>query len=127
MPICNDLIKRRVIHFRRSSSEDTAERAAELLSAVEGVSNARIHSQDSLSIHYDIRVLSLQMIENALADVGFQLSGNVICRIKRELIAYCEDNLRESLQADAAASDEPHEHVDQATHDPRPYNWRNYS
>lgn len=127
MPLCNDLIKRRVIHFKRDSSDDTAERAAELLAAVEGVSKARIRSKDSLSIRYDIRVLSLQMIENALADVGFQLSGNLICRIKRELIAYCEDNLRETLQADEARKNEPHEHVDQTAHDPRPHNWRNYT
>lgn len=126
MPLCNDLVKRRVIRFKQGDS-DIAERAARLLEAVDGVANARILSPYSLSIHYDIRTLSLQMIESALADVGFELSNNLLCRIKRELIAYCEDNQREIILLDEAEQDREHDQVEQTAHDPRPWHWRNYT
>lgn len=127
MTLCKDLIKSRVIHFRTDSPDDVAQRAVELLIAVDGVSRARMRDQHSLFIRYDIRRLSLQMIESALGDVGFELSGNPICRIKRELVAYCEDNLRESLGALEDASDkEEHASNEHTPLDPRPHHWRNY-
>ncbi len=127
MSLCKDLIKSRVIHFRNDSAEDVAQKAVDLLTAVDGVSRARVRDNYSLFIRYDVRRLSLQMIENALSDVGFELSGNPICLIKRELVAYCEDNLRENLGVNETATESDHTiSNDNTPHDPRPYHWRNY-
>ena len=127
MPICKDLIKQRIIHFQTRDPEVT-QRASDLLSAVPGVSRARTSGSNTIRIHYDVRELTLQMIEQALRDVGFTLSGNIVCRIKRGLIAYCEDALRESLGV-TTPSEQPRSLSLPATHshDPRPYQWRNYT
>lgn len=127
MPICKDIIKQRVIHFQ-SDAPEVAKRASELLSAVPGVSRARVTDGNSIRIHYDVRELTLQMIEQALEDIGFNLSDNVICKIKRGLIAYCEEALRESLGVTTADSNTPSLSLPTPhAHDPRPYQWRNYT
>ncbi len=127
MPICKDIIKHRVIRFKDKSG-DTAARARVLLSAVQGISKARQSRPNQVSIHYDIRELNLQMIEQALADVGFELDDSVFCKVKRGLIAYCEDTLRESLNINQQESTAPKlNETAHSTGDPRPYNWRNYT
>jgi hypothetical protein len=116
-----------VIHFKSGDPEMVA-RAKDLLAAVQGVSKARQTGPDRLSIHYDVRELSLQMLEQALQDVGFDLSSSIRCRIQRSLIAYCEDTLRESLGVTATGNDEHKlELRPKQSHDPRPYHWRNYT
>ena len=127
MPIRSDHIKRRVIRFEPGDNDQTAVRAAQLLDAVEGVNRTGVFGPHALLIYYDIRQLSLQMIERALADVGFTLKDNLFCRIKRELIAYSEDNQREAFMLEQQEQEREHEHVDSTAHDPRPWHWRNYS
>jgi len=127
MPVRNTYIKRRVLHFKRDDTEQTAVRAAQLLDAVDGVIRTGIYGPYALTIHYDIRVLSLQMIEKALADVGFEMSDDLLSRIRRELIAYVEDNQRDKFLLDEEEHHREHEHVDNTAHDPRPWHWRNYT
>lgn len=127
MPICKDIIKQRVIRFQ-SDDPEVARRASELLSVVPGISRARVTDNNSIRIHYDVRELSLQMIETALGDVGFHLSDSLGHRIRRGLIAYCEDALRESLGITPASSETRPLNLKNASHhDPRPYQWRNYT
>lgn len=127
MPLCKDIIKRRVLHFKTEDPE-TTRRAKELLAAVQGVSKARQIKDNQLSIHYDVRELSLQMIEQALSDVGFDLADSIMCKVKRGLIAYCEDALRESLGVVADDAEPRDLTFHESEHaDPRPYHWRNYS
>ncbi len=127
MPICKDLIKQRVIHLQ-SNDPQVTRRASELLSAVPGVSRARVTGKGRIRIHYDVRELTLQMIEQALQDIGFTLCRRLDCRIKRGLIAYCEDALRESLGVNQAPAQQRPFKLDNSTpQDPRPYQWRNFT
>ncbi len=132
MPLCKcrDITKNREIRFTHSLTEtDQAEKAVQLLidiAGIEFVAPARPHI---LQIRYDVREITLQMLESALVDVDFTLHNNLAIRFKRELIAYCEDALRSSLgietnqQASLTLSrNTPHHH----NLDPRPDNWRNY-
>ncbi len=127
MPICKDIIKQRIIHLQ-SNDPQVAKRASELLSAVPGVSRARATGEGRIRIHYDVRELTLQMIEQALQDIGFDLSRSIGCRIKRGLAAYCEDALRESLGINQPPQKQRALKLNTSTpHDPRPYQWRNFT
>lgn len=131
MPLCNDITKDREIRFTLSLTKaDQAETAARLLTDVAGIELAVPVRPNVLRVRYDIREISLQMLESALVDVGFSLRDNLAKRFKYELIAYCEDALRSSLGIETDKQLPPslslHSAVSQHSLDPRPDNWRNY-
>jgi hypothetical protein len=127
MPICNDIIKNREIRFKLSTP-DQAKKAAQLLTDVAGIERIEATAPDCLHIQYSVEALTLQMIESALREVGFDLEDGIITRVKRAVYSYCEDALRASIGIDEAASEElptlnlPHQQLQ----DPRPHNWRKY-
>ena len=85
-----------------------------------------VHS-NCLRVRYDVRKLTLQMLESALKSVGFDLDDSITNRIRRGIFAYCEDAHRSSLHIDEINHDRPSLNVpENLTHDPRPNNWRNY-
>lgn len=132
MPLCNDITKDREIRFTLSLTKaDQAETAARLLMGVTGIELAVPVRPNVLRVRYDIREITLQMLESALIDVGFCLRDNLAKRFKYELTAYCEDALRSSLGIEtdhqlppslSLTKAELHHH----SLDPRPDNWRNY-
>ncbi|MCK4706142.1 MAG: hypothetical protein KAT90_11720 [Gammaproteobacteria bacterium] len=132
MPLCNDITKDREIRFTHSLTKaDQAETAARLLTDVAGIELAVPVRPNVLRVRYDIREISLQMLESALVDVGYSLRNNLAKRFKRELIAYCEDALRSSLGIEIDQQHPPSLSLTKAevhhhSLDPRPDNWRNY-
>ncbi|MDT8452481.1 MAG: hypothetical protein RQ936_07035 [Gammaproteobacteria bacterium] len=132
MPLCHDIIKNREIRFTHSLAEaDQAEKAVRLLADIVGIELANKTRPNVLHVRYDVRDITLQMLEAALEDVGFSLHHNMTMRCKREIIAYCEGALRSSLGID---TDRQHPHSlslakpvpDNHNLDPRPDNWRKY-
>lgn len=130
MPLCNDITKEREIRFTCSLTKtDQAEKAVRLLTDIIGIEFAIPARPNVLKIRYDVREITLQMLEVALIDVGFKLHDNLTLRIKREVIAYCEGALRSSMGVETdsqqsfslAKSASNHHNLD-----PRPDNWRNY-
>jgi len=79
------------------SEQDQAKLAIFLLADVEGVLDLKYLSESNLLITYDIRILTLNTIQQALCSVGFQLDNSLISKIKNALYAYTEDTLRENL------------------------------
>ena len=77
--------------------QDQAKLAIFLLADVEGVLDLKYLSESNLLITYDIRILTLNTIHQALCSVGFQLDNSLISKIKNALYAYTEDTLRENL------------------------------
>jgi hypothetical protein len=127
MPICRDVFKNRHVQFlNKLSGSDDAHKARQLLSNVQGIETVTLLRTGKLRLRYDVRELTLQMIEDALRDVGFLLDNNLLCRIKRGLIAYCEDTQRASLGVEHDAEQSILSQSDTLAHDPRPHNWRNY-
>ena len=127
MPMCRDVIKTRELQFlSKLPGVDAAEKAQRLLSRVKGIEAVELVRPGRLSLRYDVRLLTLQMIEAALRDVGFFLDNKLTTRIRRSLFAYCEDAQRASLGVEHDAEHVILSHPDSATHDPRPHNWRNY-
>ena len=135
MSIRNDLIKNREIRFTRygvkqtndQSGVDQASKAMRLLSEVGGIEEMTVTTSNILQISYDVRHLTLQMLETALIEVGFNLDISVTMQIKRSLYAYCEEAQRSSLGLEQKKSESTSISLpDNGTHDPRPDNWRHY-
>ena len=131
MPLCNDITKDREIRFTHSLTKtDQAEIAARLLMDVAGIELSVQIRPNVLRVRYDIRQITLQMLESALIDVNFKLRDSLIKRFKHELIAYCEGALRSSLGIEIDQQQPPSLSLPKsASHhslDPRPDNWRNY-
>ncbi|MDH5387433.1 MAG: hypothetical protein OEY06_03170 [Gammaproteobacteria bacterium] len=130
MPLCNDITKDREIRFTHSlTKSDQAETAARLLMDVAGIELAVPVRPNVLRVRYDIRQITLQMLESALIDVDFKLRDSLIKRFKHELIAYCEGALRSSLGIETDQQPPSLSLPQSSSHhslDPRPDNWRNY-
>jgi hypothetical protein len=127
MPLCNDIIKNREIRFKLSTP-DQAKKAEQLLNDVPGIERIHATAPDCLHIQYSVEALTLQMIESALREVGFDLEDGIITRVKRAVYSYCEDALRASIGIDESASGNPPAlNLSQHTlQDPRPHDWRKY-
>lgn len=127
MALCNDIIKDREIRFRLSTA-DQATKAAELLKDVPGIESIEAVSAEILHVRYSVETLTLQMIEAALREVGFDLDDGLVNKLKRAVFSYCEDALRASIGVDQGNSEQPGTlSLSQSTlQDPRPHDWRKY-
>jgi len=127
MQLCNDIIKNRETRFK-PSTPDQANKAEQLLNDVACIEHIEVPNPYCLHVRYSVERLTLQMIESALREVGFDLDDGLIIRLKRAVFCYCEDALRASIGADRAYSDTlpslalPHHSLQ----DPRPHDWRKY-
>ena len=127
MPLCNDIIKSRVIRFN-VSTPDQAIKAEPLLADVGGIRLSRAIDAHSLHIRYSVEELTLQMIESALREAGFDLHDDMVTNLKRAVYSYCEDALRASIGVDQHAHDhQPSISLHSPSRqDPRQHNWRKY-
>jgi len=78
-------------------SDDQAKSAIFLLADIEGVLELKYINEVHLLITYDVRVLTLYSILNALDSIGFALDDSLLSKIKNALCIYTEDTLRENL------------------------------
>ena len=127
MPLCNDIVKNRVIRFKLSSP-DQANKAEQLLAGVAGIYDMKVIDQRSLQIRYNVEELTLQMIESALREVGFDLSDGIISNFRRAVFSYCEDALRASIGvAQHTHDNQPSISLRHSSlQDPRQHNWRKF-
>jgi hypothetical protein len=127
MPLCNDTIKNREIRFKLSTP-DQAKKAEQLLSGVPGIEHIETVAPCCMHIRYNVEELTLQMIESALREVGFDLDDSLVNRLKRAVFSYCEDALRASIGVDEVNNGKtPTLTLPRHTlQDPRPDDWRKY-
>lgn len=71
---------------------DAVKSAVELLKDVKGVLNARVVAPDRLKVSYNVRRITLQIIEALLTEFGFRLQTSMFCHLMRNLCYYIEDN-----------------------------------
>ena len=124
MPLCNDVIKKRIIRFKLSQP-DQAEKARQILADVPGIEHLQVTDSESLSIRYTVEELTLHMIESALREVGFELEDGIVTNLKRAVFSYCEDALRASIGVDQAGAS-PKIKLQNSSLDPRSDHWRRY-
>ena len=128
---CKDITKDREIRFVCPPDEvNQVENAARLLIDITGIELATPTQINILRVRYDVRIITLHMLESALKDVGFDLHNNLRMHFKRGVIAYCEGALRSSLGIETDKQVPSLSFTKSACHhhnlDPRPDNWRNY-
>jgi hypothetical protein len=129
-----DLIKYREIAFNELHPDPRqAHTAALLLTGIEGILETRPLGPTLLQISYNILDISLEQIESALADEGFNLSCRLVHRLKRALYYYTEETQRAN-----SGCDQPnckctrnifinrYNRLNHDCRDPRPEHWRKY-
>ncbi|MCW8888874.1 MAG: hypothetical protein OQK25_07420 [Gammaproteobacteria bacterium] len=109
-----------------------AHSASLLLSGIDGVDSLRLISEHMLHIHYDVRIISLQMIEEGLVELGYHLDNSLLLRLKRSLFYYTEEIERDNLGVTASSAVTPklfiqrYQKIQHGCRDQRPQYWRNY-
>jgi hypothetical protein len=68
-----------------------ADDAAELLRNVRGVQRVKVERSDHLYVSYNVREITLQIIEALLTEFGYTLRTSLFCRVMRTLCYYVED------------------------------------
>ena len=68
--------------------------AVELLKDLEGVESVEANAEHRVEVRYDLRHVSLQMIEELLQELGFHLDNSLVFKLRRALYYYTEDNER---------------------------------
>lgn len=84
--------KRRTIRLGGADANpDRVRSAARLLRDVKGVSEVRIISRNRMVVRYNVRQITLQVIEALLNEFGYQLETGLVCRCMRTVFYYIED------------------------------------
>lgn len=129
----NDEIKHRDLCFCDHNPQQQAEDALLLLQVADGVIHIKKFASNKLKISYDIRQLSLEIIDSALAEIGFHLDNSIICKIKRALFYYAEEIQRENLGISRDENDSTrsvfvnrYQQLKHGCRDAKPDEWRKY-
>jgi len=62
-----------------------------LLMEINGIEDIRALTQDCVQVRYDLRTITLEVIETGLQEVGFHLDNNLLFKLKRALFYYTEE------------------------------------
>jgi len=88
----SEKLKNRSIWLTEPSQDPHyAESAAELLRDVCGVLHVKVIKSDHLLVSYNVREITLQIIEELLTEFGYRLRTSLFCRAMRALCYYIED------------------------------------
>jgi len=88
----DEKLKHRSIWLTRPDQDpDYAASAAELLRNVRGVLQVKVEKPDQLLVSYNVREITLQIIEAILTEFGYTLRTSLFCRLMRGLCYYIED------------------------------------
>jgi hypothetical protein len=69
----------------------STESAALLLNDVRGVLRVRITGANRLVVSYNVRLITMQIIEALLTEFGYRLHTGLFCRVMRGICYYIED------------------------------------
>ncbi len=85
-------LKRRTIRIEGSDVHpDITEAAAALLRDVRGVLRVHIEAPGRITVCYNVRRITLQVIESLLTEFGYRMSTSLFCRVMRGMCYYLED------------------------------------
>lgn len=130
----SEVIKQRDIAFHGETPPGMLREAAALLGDADGVLAVSVAAEGAmLRVRYDLRHIGLELLEDALAELGYPLDVGLGARMHRALIYYTEETQRANLGIDYdllhATQDAFVEHWRQRPHgcrDHRPAHWRRY-
>ncbi len=104
-----------------------------LIREVEGVVTAHPHSPLCLRVTYDVTYITLQVVEQILAEAGFHLDNSLLTKLKRALFYYTEETQRVNLgyRCDHCKITRDifisrYQRLPHGCRDERPQHWRKY-
>lgn len=129
-----DRIKHRQIPFSElHPAPAQVEQAALFLADVPGVLRAEPIAPRELAISYDLLMITLQDIEDALREIGLHLANTLMMRIKRALYYYTEETIRANCGCPHGESNciqkvfaKRYQVLNHGCRDHRPEHWRRY-
>lgn len=99
----NEKLRQRSIWLTEPSQDrGYADSAADLLRNARGVVSVRVARSDHLLVSYNVREITLQVLEALLTEFGYTLRTSVFCRTMRALCYYIEDIECSSCKHDQA-------------------------
>ncbi len=124
-------IKHREILFCTLRPDDQAKAASLLLNGVEGVLYARPVGDTQLLVGYDIRHVTLNIIDDALTELGFHLANHLMAKFKRALYYYTEETQRQNMGLEQCNTGvhvfiQRYQRLQHGCRDGRPEYWRKY-
>jgi hypothetical protein len=88
----SEKLKRRTIRLRRADkTPQRVEAAAQLLRDIRGVTHVSIVRIDRIAVQYNVRQITLQIIEALLAEFDHKVDSSLLCRMMRAVCYYVED------------------------------------
>ncbi len=88
----SEKLRQRSIRLTEPSQDPNyAESAADLLRDARGVVEIQVVRSDHLLVSYNVREITLQILEALLAEFGDKLRTSLFCRTLRALCYYIED------------------------------------
>lgn len=127
------LLRDREIRFCRLNPDETQAHSASLiLSDVEGVRLAQPVNPHLLHVRYDLSFITLNIIEDALLELGFHLDNSLMYKLKRALYYYTEETQRANLGLETVSFADKQVFINRylrrshGCRDERPEHWRNY-
>ena len=136
MAILNEeLTKRRDISFcPLHPDSNQAKSAALMLVDVPGIVQVRPLNNHLLHVEYNIRQITLHILEGALTELGFHLDNSLFHKLRRALVHYTEDTQLANLGCEHPESKSTTEiftnnysNREHGCRDERPPYYRNYN
>ncbi len=129
-----DTIKHRSIEFRGPHhNPNQAQSACLILSDLEGILHVSPAHPELLHVTYDVSYISLQVIDELLAELGFHLDNNLFMKLTRALYYYSEESQRDVLgcrhgsgNCTQAVFINRYRRLEHGCRDVRPDHWRQY-
>ncbi len=128
----NELKAREISFCVLHPDKSQAHSASLVLDGIDGLDTIRLLSDHTLHVRYDIKIITLQMIEEGLVESGYHLGNSLLIRLKRALFYYTEEIERENLGLSSASGVTPQVFINSyrkichGCRDQRPEYWRNY-
>ncbi|MGD2117834.1 MAG: hypothetical protein PVG66_05700 [Chromatiales bacterium] len=130
----DSLTKHREIAFSKLHPDpNQAQSAVLLLSDIKGVERVHFVSPILMTISYNVLHITLQQIEEILAEMGFHLDNRLMYRLKRALYYYTEETQRANCGCEHGDSNctqkvfiKRYQNMKHGCRDQRPTHWRKY-
>jgi len=90
----SDLIRTRSVCLKKIA-EGQSECVCSLLKSLNGVECATPISKHRLKLTYSLELLTFELIEDLLIELGFKLDRSIPASLRRYYYQYVEDNVRE--------------------------------
>jgi hypothetical protein len=88
----SEKLKHRTIRLSRAEPDPAAtESAAQLLHDVKGVVRVQTLGPYRIKVSYNVRQITMQIMEALLGELGYRLQTGIYCRLMRGLCYYIED------------------------------------